>query len=208
MTGMTTATDYGWLKERYALLMEAYCVTLVRDIAPEELLEELGADGRSRIVGVAGLSGPSYEVCAPSRLFVGATAIGNWTLMVEFNGYLGITDKAMLPVSRGRTAVSHFLNVNAVDRFCWYENGDLRLHFEPLFADARYGSHPDELLTEMRESGFDLEEREEDGDHDAYYAALTGASFAFAHRLTGIRLTPELFATNEFLCAVAPVPRG
>ncbi|WP_406214553.1 DUF6461 domain-containing protein [Streptomyces canus] len=208
MTGMTTATDYGWLKERYALLMEAYCVTLVRDVAPEELLEELGADGRSRIVGVAGLSGPSYEVCAPSRLFVGATAIGHWTLMVESNGYLGITDKAMLPVSRGRTAVSHFLNVNAVDRFCWYENGDLRLHFEPLFADARYGSHPDELLTEMRESGFDLEEREEDGDHDAYYAALTGASFALAHRLTGIRLTLELFATAEFLCAVAPVPRG
>ncbi|MDI5911106.1 MULTISPECIES: DUF6461 domain-containing protein [Streptomyces] len=208
MTGMTTATDYGWLKERYALLLEGYCITLVRDIAPEELLEELGADGRSRIVGVAGLSGPSYELCAPSRLFVGATAIGHWTLMVEFNGYLGITDKAMLPVSRGRTVVSHFLNVNAVDRFCWYENGDLRLHFEPLFADARYGSHPDELLTEMRESGFDLEEREEDGDHDAYYAALTGASFALAHRLTGIPLTPELFSTAEFLCAVAPVPRG
>ncbi|WP_405474848.1 DUF6461 domain-containing protein [Streptomyces canus] len=86
------------------------------------------------------------------------------------------------------------------------------------FADARYGSHPDELVTEMQESGLDLEEREEDGDHDAYYAALTAAAFALApahrltasppHRLTGIRLTPELFATAEFLCAVAPVPRG
>ncbi|MDT0487102.1 DUF6461 domain-containing protein [Streptomyces sp. DSM 41640] len=107
----------------------------------QEWLKELGADGRSRI--------------------------GHWTLMVEFNGYLGIT-----------------------------------------FADARYGSHPDELLTEMQESGFDLEEREEDGDHDAYYAALTAAAFALALRLTGIRLTPELFATAEFLCAVAPVPRG
>ncbi|MFJ9149542.1 DUF6461 domain-containing protein [Streptomyces sp. NPDC102270] len=79
---------------------------------------------------------------------------------------------------------------------------------QPLFADARYGSHPDELLTEMRESGFDLTEREEDGDHDAYDSTLTGASFALAHRLTGIRLTPELFATAEFLCGVAPVPRG
>lgn len=205
---MTTATDYGWLKERYALLLEAYCVTLVRDITSEELLEQLGADGRSRIIGVLGMSGPSHEARAPSRRFVGATAIGHWTLMVEFNGYLGITDQAMLPLSRDRRVVSHFLNVNAVDRFCWYEDGDLRLHFQPLFADERYGSHPDELLTEMGESGFDLTEREEDGDHDAYYSTLTGASFALAHRLTGIRLTPELFATAEFLCGVAPVPRG
>ncbi|MET7734249.1 DUF6461 domain-containing protein [Streptomyces sp. NPDC005402] len=208
MTGMTTATDYAWLKERYQLLMEAYCLTLVRDITPEGLLGELGADGRGRIVGVDGLGGPSYEFSGPSRLFVGATAVADWTLMVEFNGYLGITDKAMLPVSRGRRVVSHFLNVNAVDRFCWYEDGDLRLHFEPLFADARYGSRPDELLAEMRESGFDLAERDEDGDHDAYYSILTGASFALAHRLTGIRLTPELFATAEFRCGVASVPRG
>lgn len=205
---MTTATDYGWLKERYEFLMEAYCVTLVRDITPEELLEELGAEGRSRIVGVEALGGPSYEVAEPGRLFVGATAVADWTLMVEYNGFLGVTHEAMLPVSRGRRVVSHFLNVNAVDHFCWYENGDLRLHFEPLFADARYGSHPDELLTEMRESGLDLAERDEDGDHDAYYATLTGASFALAHRLTGIRLTPELFASAEFLCGLAPVPRG
>ncbi len=205
---MTTATDYAWLRERYEFLMEAYCVTLVRDITPEGLLAELGADGRSRIVGVDGLSGPSYEAAGPFRLFVGATALDGWTLMVEFNGYLGITDEAMLPVSRGRRVVSQFLNVNAVDRFCWYEDGDLHLHFEPLFADARFGSRPDELLTEMRESGFDLAERDEDGDHDAYYETLTGASFALAHRLTGIRLTPELFAHAEFLCAVAPVPRG
>ncbi|MFJ4203192.1 DUF6461 domain-containing protein [Streptomyces sviceus] len=208
MTGMTTATDYAWLKERYEFLMEAYCVTLVRDITPEGLLGELGADRRGRIVGVDGLSGPSYELSAPYLLFVGATAVAGWTLMVEFNGYLGVTDQAMLPVSRGRRVVSHFLNVNAVDRFCWYEDGDLRLHFEPLFADERYGSRPDELLTEMRESGFDLAERDENGDHDAYYAALTGASFALAQRLTGIRLTPELFATAEFLCGVTPVPRS
>ncbi|MEU9168314.1 DUF6461 domain-containing protein [Streptomyces sp. NPDC048420] len=208
MTGMTTAADYAWLKERYELLLEAYCVTLVRDITPEELLRELGAEGRMRIVGVDGLAGPSYEVSRPARQFAGAAATGRWTLMVEFNGYLGVTDAAMLPVSRGRRVVSHFLNVNAVDRFCWYEDGDLRLHFQPLFADERHGSRPDELLDAMRESGFDLAERDEDGDHDAYYAALTGASFALAHRLTGIRLTPELFATAEFLCGVAPVPRG
>ncbi|WP_030321307.1 DUF6461 domain-containing protein [Streptomyces sp. NRRL B-3229] len=207
MTGMTTATDYAWLEDGYELLMEAYCLTLVRGLTPAELLRELGAEGGQRITGVDALGEPSYEVHTPFQLFVGATAIRDWTLMVECNGYLGVTDEAMLPLSRGRRIVSHFLNVNAVDRFCWYEDGDLRLHFEPLFADTRYGSHPDELVAEMRESGFDLSERDEDDDND-YYASLTGASFALAHRLTGIRLTPELFAGAEFLCGVAPVPRG
>lgn len=48
----------------------------------------------------------------------------------------------MLPLSRGHTVVSHFLDVNAVDDFCWYEDGELRLHFEPLFASERDGSVP------------------------------------------------------------------
>ncbi|MFF7563535.1 DUF6461 domain-containing protein [Streptomyces pseudovenezuelae] len=203
MTGTTTAADYGWLKERHQLLLDAYCLTLVRDLTPEELLRALGAEGRRRIVGVNALSGPSSEASGLGR-FVGAAPVDGWALMVEFNGYLGVTDELMRPLSRGRRVVSHFLNVNAVDRFRWYEDGDLRLGFQPLFADERYGSRPDELLAEMRESGFDLTERDEDGDYDDYYESLTGASFALAHRLTGIRVTPELFATAGFLCGVVP----
>ncbi|MEV7073622.1 DUF6461 domain-containing protein [Streptomyces sp. NPDC093990] len=40
----------------------------------------------------------------------------------------------------------------------------------------------------------------------ACHPPLTGASFALGHRLTGLRLTPELFATAEFRCGT--VPRG
>ncbi|MFF5480610.1 DUF6461 domain-containing protein [Streptomyces sp. NPDC012935] len=205
MTAMTTAADYAWLEERHEALMQAYCVTLVRGLTPLELLRELKARPGPRITGVDGLCEPSYDVDEANRLFVGATALGDWSLMVEFNGYLGVTNEAMIPLSRGRRVVSHFLNVNAVDHFCWYEDGELRLHFEPLFAYHRDGTHPDELLDAMRESGFDLVEHEEDEERD--YDDLTGASFALAHRITGIRLTPELFASAEFICGVAPVPR-
>ncbi|MDN0196105.1 DUF6461 domain-containing protein [Streptomyces sp. S.PNR 29] len=204
MTAVTTAADYAWLDVEYPALMEAYCLTLVRDITPERLLQELGAEPRTRITGVDGLCEPSYESWDGhdgERLFVGVTAVGGWTLMVEYNGYLGIRHAAMIPVSRGRRVVSHFRNVNAVDHFYWFEDGDVRLHFEPLFACARDGSHADGLLTEMRESGFDLS----DGD-DRDYSEHTEAAFALAHRLTGIRLTPQLLASAEFLCGVAPVP--
>jgi hypothetical protein len=202
MTGTTTAADYAWLEEQYEDLLEAYCVTLVRGLTPEQLLRQLGAEPRGRITGVDGLHEPSFDVSGHDRLFVGATALADWSLMVEVNGYLGVTDEAMLPVSRGRRVVSHFRNVNAVDHFCWFEDGEVRLHFEPLFPYHRDGTRPDELLTEMQESGFSLDE----GDQD--FEDHTEAAFALAHRLTGIRLTPELFASAEFTCGIAPVPRG
>jgi hypothetical protein len=202
MTGTTTAADYAWLEERYEDFMEAFCVTLVRGLSPEELLGELGAEGYVRTTGVDGLYEPSFAVSEPNRTFVGAVSLGEWTLLAEHNGLLGITHEAMLPLSRGRTVVSHFRNVNAVDHFCWYEDGELRLHFEPLFVYHRDGTHPDELLVEMRESGFDLSK-----DDDRDYTHHTEAAFALAHRITGVRLTPELFASGEFLCGLAREPR-
>ncbi|MFD7326263.1 DUF6461 domain-containing protein [Streptomyces sp. NPDC059875] len=201
MADTTTAADYAWLSDQYEDLMEAYCITLVQGLTPDELLRSLGAESGVRITGVAGLREPSYDVCGHEQLLVGTASLGSWSLMVEYNGYLGVTDGAMLPVSRGRTVVSHFRNVNAVDHFCWYEDGATRLHFEPLFAYHRDGSHPDELLTEMRESGFDLSD-DDDRDFDGH----TEAAFALAHRITGVRLTPELFASAEFICGLAPAP--
>jgi hypothetical protein len=206
MTGTTTAADYAWLDERYKHLTEMYCVTLVRGLTPEALLTELKAEPEPGLVGVDALDGPCFDAWdehGGDRLFVGVTAVGDWSLMVEFNGFLGVTPKAMLPVSRGRGVVSHFRNINAVDHFYWFEDGDTRLHFEPLFPYHRDGSHADELLTEMRESGFDLRDT-----RDRDYAAHTKAAFALAHRLTGIRLTPELFESAEFTCGIAPLPRG
>ncbi|MFF5499041.1 DUF6461 domain-containing protein [Streptomyces aquilus] len=203
MTDIATVADYAWLEEQYEGLMEAYCVTLVRGLKAGELLSTLEAEPAGRLTGVEALFDPSYDLSGPRRLFVGVTDLDGWALMVEYNGYLGTLDEIMLPLSRGRTVVSHFRNVNAVDHFNWFEDGTLRLHFEPLFADARDGSDPDGLLTEMRAAGFATEERDEDGQD---FEGLTEASFILAEHLTGIRLTPELFATAEFGCGVARIP--
>jgi hypothetical protein len=202
MTRTPTTADYTWLHEQYSSLMAAYCVTLVQAVTPERLLQELGAQEEIWVTGVQALSEPSSDCWYQhfgDPLFVGVAAVGDWSLMVEHNGYLGVTGAAMLPVSRGRTVVSHFRNVNAVDRFHWWEDGETRLRFEPLFAHARDGSHADEpeLLAGMRESGFDLREGEERS-----YDLHTEAAFALAHRLTGVHLTPELFASLEFTGAL------
>ncbi|WP_225837457.1 DUF6461 domain-containing protein [Streptomyces sp. NK08204] len=200
MSEITTAGDYRWLRERYADLMDAYCVTLVQGLTPEQLLKELGAGPDQRVTGVAGLSEPSYDAWDDydgDETLVGVAALGDWTLMVEYNGFVGTLADVMLPVSRGRTVVSHFRNVNAVDHFYWFRDGAIRLHFEPLFAHDRDGDAPDCLLTEMRECGFDLSDAD-DRDTDLH----TEAAFALAHRVTGVRLTPELFASLEFTCGL------
>ncbi|MFF4016864.1 DUF6461 domain-containing protein [Streptomyces sp. NPDC001843] len=204
MTDTTTAADYAWLDKDHPELMEAYCVTLVRGLTPEQLLRELGSEPRTRITGVAALAEASYDAWEEhdgDRQFVGVAAVGEWSLMVEYNGYVGVSREVMLPVSRGRTVVSHFRNVNAVDHFHWFEDGDERLHFEPLFPTQRDGSSPDGLVTEMAECGFDLTE-DDDRDHHLH----TEAAFALAHRITGVRPTPELFESLEFVCGSVPMP--
>ncbi|MEU6013633.1 DUF6461 domain-containing protein [Streptomyces sp. NPDC047515] len=199
-----TAQDYLWFDEHFPFLAEAYCVTLVRGLTPDSLLTRLGATGVRRVTGMGDLTESAYGTWSDhdgDRLFVGVTGVGEWALMVEPNGYLGISDEIVGPLSRGTTAVSHFRNINAVDHFNWYEDGGRRLHFEPLFAYARDGSDPDGCVDTMRAAGFDLSD-----DEERDYNLHTEAAFALAERLTGVRLTRELFDTSEFLGGSVPMP--
>lgn len=198
MAHTTTAADYAWIRERDEY--ETYCVTLVEGLAPEELLRTLGVESGMRITGVDGLIKPSRDaVLEQHREFAGAASLGNWSLMYEPDGFLGVTDEAVLPLSRGRTVVTNHKSIAGECRFCWYHDGAVLLDFDQAYCDDRAGSRPDELLTEMRESGFDLS-----GGDDVDPGEQFLAAFALAHRITGIRLTPELFASAEFIGGPGP----
>lgn len=198
--------DYLWFGDHFPALAQAYCVTLVCGLTPDALLTRMGAIELRHVAGVDGLREPAYEAWdahGGDRLFAGVTAVGEWALMIEPNGFLGVTDEFMRPFSRGATAVSHFRNVNAVDAFSWYEDGEPRLRFQPLFPYAREGSDPDGSVEDMRAVGFDLSE-DEDGD----FELESEAAFALAERLTGVRLTRELLDTSEFVGGEVPLPRA
>ncbi|WP_130337091.1 DUF6461 domain-containing protein [Micromonospora kangleipakensis] len=196
-----TATDYAWFPERFSALAEAYCLTLVERVSPVELLDRLDARERRVLTGVDALVEPAYgawEDGGGDDAFVGVAAVGDWSLVVEPNGLLGVTEAVLTPLSRGRTVVSHFRNVNALNLFFWYVDGDLRLQFEPLFPDSRVGSDPDGLVEVMRRVGFDL-----DGDD---YDRCDEAAFALAAHLTGVRFTADLLASAEYLCGTVRLP--
>ncbi|MET9876783.1 DUF6461 domain-containing protein [Actinacidiphila glaucinigra] len=72
----------------------------------------------------------------------------------------------------------------------------------PLRPCCRDGAHPDELVVDMRESGADLGDADDRGVDEHNEAA-----FASAHRITGVHPAPEHFASAEFVCGLAPVPR-
>ncbi|MBB6036492.1 DUF6461 domain-containing protein [Phytomonospora endophytica] len=196
-----TSADYGWLEEGDAGLTEAYCLTFLRGLSPEAVLEALGAEPTGTVVGVEPLHDAAFEVWERhhgDRVHVAATAVGDWTVLVEVNGYLGTFEEVMMPLSAGGgRVVSHFRNVNAVDHFNLWDDGEHRLHFEPLFAHHREGPDAEALTGEMAAAGFDLAE-------DGGYEAHTEAAWALAERLTGVRVTPEMIVSAVFHTGVAP----
>ncbi|WP_175407598.1 DUF6461 domain-containing protein [Streptomyces sp. TRM64462] len=198
-----TAADYRWLDDHCPDLIEAYCATLVHAVPPAEVLDRLRARREGVVTGISALmeaAGEAWRTSGGDRHFVGVCEVGGWTMVVEPNGYLGSLNETAKALSRGTELVTHFRNVNAVDHFSRYVDGDLRLHFEPLFPYARDGADADAhgAVALMREVGFDL--REEGGD----IGATTEAAFALAERLTGVRLTPGLLDEAEFVWGTAP----
>lgn len=201
-----TAADYAWFADRSDGLSESCCLTLVRGLAPGEFLGRIDARPDVDRTGVTALCEPSMALWnnhPENGLLIGVTTVrgegGDWSLGVEFNGYLGVTEEVIIPLSAGTRAVSYFRHDEAVDRFCWVEDGDIRLAFMPWDPLDREGSTPDALLEVMRAVGFDLSEEGE----DAHYPETT---LALMERLTGVRITLELLEEASFSCGIAPVP--
>ncbi|MFF4776802.1 DUF6461 domain-containing protein [Microtetraspora fusca] len=197
-----TAADYTWFRERFAYLAEAYCFTLIRGLTFEELVDRLGARTEEfpnmtfeELVD-SSFSGPGAYGTWDGHFF-GVVPVGDWILIVEPSGFLGVTREAIVPLSAGTRLVSHFRNVNSVNYFYWVEDGDIRLFFEPLSPSPRDGSDPDGLVEIMQQAGFDLRNG---GNHNLFI----GAAFALAEHLTGIKVTPQLLEKSIYSCGVAP----
>lgn len=202
----TTATDYEWIND-YSDLAEAYCAVLVRGLTVQEFLRGMRAKPQGNISGYPDLERRTIDVWdqhSDNEYLIGATTLlgdqGEWVLGLEINGYLGTLPHLVAPLSSGTRLVAHFCNVNAHDKFLWYEDRTLRTYFEPLFPTDRDGSTPDELVEVMEEVGFDLR-----GDEEEFPDSLTTeAAFALAERLTGVHLTPELLGEATFATGLVP----
>ncbi|MFG1807841.1 DUF6461 domain-containing protein [Streptomyces sp. NPDC049040] len=193
-----TAADYAWFENDFPDIAEAYCFTLVRGLSPAELISRLDGRPEAPLQGIAEVVDTAfaqYNLEDGARQLIGMTTVGAWTLLIEPNGYLGVTEERVLPASAGASWVSHFLNVNALGTFLWAEDQVLRLCFDPMFPEDRWGTAPDVLLDAMERIGFHLEEEAPETD------LSSPAAFALAEHLTGVAITPALLQDTTFNCA-------
>jgi hypothetical protein len=182
-------------------------VTLVSDATVEDVVDSLHADAVTRVQGIDALYACVVEDWPggydPLAAKIGVANIGHgWVLVAEINGYAGITEALVGPMSAGRTVVSHFGNVNAVHRFQWWRDGQLLVDFDPMFPTDRYGSDPDALTEHIGGVGilFDAE------PEDIAGVDLSAAGFALAERITGVACTPEMFERSHFLVGTVTIP--
>lgn len=202
-----TSADYGWIKEwQRGLFLDAYCLTFVRGLAAAELLDRLAAADRSSLQGVTPLALASLDAWnahGGRSLMVGVTQAPGWAVMLECNGYVGVTVELMAPVSAGTSVVGHYRNVNALDQFLWLEDGELRLRFEPLFPDVRNGTAADDVVDDLEAAGFDLRPAAERD-----FSSHTAAAFALGERITGVRVSGEMLDAATFVTGLVRLPSG
>ncbi|MET8422127.1 DUF6461 domain-containing protein [Streptomyces sp. NPDC005134] len=200
-----TAHDYAWIRSsplfRYAL-ETGYTLTLVRGVAPREVLRVMAAEPQGTCTGADALIERQDELLDPTdywdeSFIAGAFTVpgegGDWTLVLHLgDGGMGMQPRFLEALSAGGCAVVHSSNGGKpMHFFHWYEDGELRTTFE--WPTARDGSTPDDLNSVMREVGFELSEDETRDRVDTKAAVL-----ALAERLTGVRVTEELLRAAEY----------
>ncbi|GAA1564109.1 hypothetical protein GCM10009678_54010 [Actinomadura kijaniata] len=124
-----SAPDYGWVRGSLLDSHLGYCVGLVKEVAPEDVLGRLQADRQGPSTGLTALYRRSDEV--QERLdyeygdfqLVGAAPVsgagGEWTLMVEFNVAVGFNHELMAEVSAETQVVTRYLNPVGKGGFHW-----------------------------------------------------------------------------------------
>ncbi|MBG0824896.1 hypothetical protein HS048_29800 [Planomonospora sp. ID91781] len=206
---IATPDDYSWFsRKRFPDLADAYCFTYVRGLTPEELVTRLGVrvENCSRMT-LDELVRYSYTGFDEREAF-GAVAVGDWVLMVEANGGLGVTEEIIMPLSAGTRLVSHFyLEVKGMDYFHWIDDG--RIRFEFLFQEGyshwvedgkmqlefpHLEGYSEEMPDELAET---IERMSAAEPHE-------GPAFMLAERLTGITMTPQLLEESTYLCGGVP----
>ncbi|MFE6667632.1 DUF6461 domain-containing protein [Streptomyces sp. NPDC057697] len=174
----------------------------MHNLAPSDLLHRLDGQDEPTLTGTGALVEAAFDLSHRldgKQQLVAMTTVEPWTLLIEPNGYLGVTEDLAPAASAGTRWVSHFVDINGLDAFLWAEDSVRRLWFEPMFPDERWGTTPDESLDVMHSIGFHF------GDDSPEADLSSLAAFALAQHLTGVAVAPELLEGTAFTCGSVEV---
>lgn len=171
----------------------AWCVTLVRDRDPEQVLAAMGVEPDSVRVRSA-----KEETFADDEGFVFAHPVPStpaWTLAMELNGangFLGWRPEVMEPLTIGGGMACALTNTDDL-HVEHAEDGVLVLGMELPAAYARWGADPDRFLDRLAEFGFPVRD-DERASGRAAEAHGTQEMTLLVAALTGVVLDEAAFA--------------
>ncbi|MFJ3667211.1 DUF6461 domain-containing protein [Streptomyces sp. NPDC090106] len=211
-----TANDYAWIRTSplFRHMLECgYTLTLIKGRTPREVLRAIDAEPRGTGEGTAALIEADdahraeadydhWDEFYVAGAFSTPGVDGDWTLVLGFDGGLGVGDTYVNALSQGGRVVTHSTNGGKpIHLFHWIEDGELRTTFEGSW--SRNGSTPDELVPLLREVGFPLTS-EGEYDENAPDVDEKAAVLALAERLTGIRVTESFLRDAVYDLGVVP----
>ena len=164
-------------------LGEIFSIAFVRHVQPLDALRRVGGlpDTLAERTPAEITELHEYEHGYPE--VVSALALGEWTVLLQPNGFwLGHLDDAL---SRGTKALSVLRHDYASPRFSYAVDGELITTFHLNYPDHRDGADPDRHLDLVREAGFDPD------DDEGQYDEAHSRAMRLAELITGVAPTFE-----------------
>ncbi|SDT73597.1 DUF6461 domain-containing protein [Actinoplanes derwentensis] len=187
--------DLGW-PARSADLTSGFCFTMVRDIKPYELIERLGGEELQRVEWHRVVGPGDGEAGARSRYFIGIARLGDWSVIVEDNGTLGVTPDIVGPLSaEGGEVVAYRGGGGGPGRLMVFRDGGLALDLDTSAPETAVGSDAGGFRSELVAAGI---------GGGTNVSEPTGPGLSFLAARTGVPLTLDLLKERTYLLVTVP----
>lgn len=193
-TPSSAVPNYHWPALEPAL-SSGFCFTLVRGLTPAQVAERLGGTELERVEWLRLVGGGDGERAGAGRFFIGVARVGDWSLIVEDNGALGVTQKAVSPLSLDGTVMVYRADSTGRGRLLVLRDEELVLDYDSeapsRTGDARFA----EFQPALQAAGL---------VGDATVTDPTASALEFLAEQTGVQLTRELLAERTYLLVTVP----
>jgi hypothetical protein len=190
----SAAPDYRWPALDPAIA-SGFCFTLVRGRTPVEVIERLGGTELERVEWLRLVSGGDGERAGADRFFIGVARVGDWSLIVEDNGSLGVTQEVVSRLSTDGTVLVYRSAGTGRGRLLVLRDEDLVLDYDFRTPNEAGGSRSAEFQPALRAAGL---------VGDTTVTDPTAAALGFLAGQTGVHLTRELLAERTYLLVTVP----
>ncbi|MGW7535138.1 DUF6461 domain-containing protein [Amycolatopsis sp. NPDC054798] len=141
---------------------EAWCVTVVRERGPDEVLAKMGTTPGS--IGSAAVEDVPFGVTDRELVLARALPGRDWTLAVELDGptgFLGWRRELLAALSADGGAAGAAVFLPNVQEVSAAEDGRVAAVIDPLHSYRRSGADPDRFVGPMRDLGFRVDDQDD-----------------------------------------------